>query len=245
MSDLGADGSELEPTTTAPSDDPPTTDPAPTGPTPTDPSPPGEPSGEEGSPDTTAPADPSGEDGGDGPDPSSPPTTSPSSPSTRTIEDRDIGLTLPPGWEGEIYRRAPEPVEHGPSVPRARRLQPTTRSIAHIGSFPLPPDRGDYGSGAVEIMRDEDVLIVLFEFEPDSATETMFAHEGIPHPLRASDFDPNQMQRPLPGMAGVQRFFNVGGQRSFCLYVVIGAYRRRQELVGRINEVLAAIHITA
>jgi hypothetical protein len=171
-------------------------------------------------------------------------TVEPPAPSTRSMNDRGIEVALPPGWEGEIYRRSPGEVRYDDQVPRSRQLQPTTRSVVHLGSFPLPPDRGDYGSGAVEIMRDEDVLIILFEFEPESATTAMFAASGLPHPLAAGDVDPNQMQRPLPGMAGVQRFFNIDEQRAFCLFVVIGSYARRKELVAKVNAVLADITIT-
>lgn len=161
-----------------------------------------------------------------------------------TIEDRGISVELGPGWEGEIYRRDPGRVAFDARVPVAARRQPTTRSVAHLANFPLPDDRGDYGSGAVEIMSTEDILVVLFEFEPDSATETMFAHDGIPAPLRPDDFHPDQMQRTMAGMAGVQRFFNVDGRRAFCLYIVIGDHARRARLTPRVNEVLADLTIT-
>jgi hypothetical protein len=171
-------------------------------------------------------------------------TVEPPAPTTRAMSDRGIAVELPPGWEGEIYRRAPGEVRYDEGVPRSRQLQPTTRSVVHLGSFPLPPDRGDYGSGAVEIMRDEDVLVILFEFEPESATTAQFASSGLPHPVTAADFDPNQMQRPLQGMAGMQRFFNVDEERAFCLFVVIGSYARRKELLPKINRVLSSITIT-
>lgn len=171
-------------------------------------------------------------------------TAEPPAPSTRSMSDRGIDLELPPGWEGEIYRRSPGEVRYDEGVPRSRQLQPTTRSVVHLGSFPLPPDRGDYGSGAVEIMRDEDVLVILFEFEPESATTAQFVSSGLPYPVTAADFDPNQMQRPLQGMAGMQRFFNVDEERAFCLFVVIGSYARRKELLPKINTVLSSITIT-
>ena len=50
------------------------------------------------------------------------------------------------------------------------------------------------------------------------------------------------MQRAIRGQAGVQRFFHDQG-RAFCLYVVIGAFARRRELVHRVNEVLATLTI--
>jgi hypothetical protein len=166
-------------------------------------------------------------------------------PGARTIDDRGISVVVPPGWEAEIYRRAPEKIDYADEVPLTRRFQETTRSIVHIANFPLPEKRGDYGSRAVEIMRDEDVLVILFEFEPGSAGEPMFEAEGLPRPIRGGDFDPNQMQRPLAGMAGVQRFFNVDRERCFCLFAVIGSYADRNVLAREVDEILAGITIEA
>lgn len=159
------------------------------------------------------------------------------------LEDHGIRVAVPAGWEGEIYRREADTVSFDERTPVSRQAQPTTRSVVHIGSFPLPGDRGDYGSGAVEIMRDEDVLVILFEFEPESAAEPMFSHDGIPYPIQPRDFDPNQMQRPLAGMAGVQRFFHVG-DRAFCLFVVIGSFAQRIALTDKVNAVLAQVELT-
>jgi hypothetical protein len=89
------------------------------------------------------------------------------------------------------------------------------------------------------------VLVILFEFEPDSAREVMFREQGIPGPLQAGDFHPQQMQRPLAGMAGVQRFFNVGGTRAFCLFAVIGSEADRDALAPEVNRILAGITIDA
>jgi hypothetical protein len=170
-------------------------------------------------------------------------TTAPPARAGRTIDDRGITVQVPPGWEGEIYRRAPESIEYDDRVPPARRRQETTRSVVHLGNFPLPEGRGDYGSGAVEIMGNRHVLVIVFEFEPDSATQPMFAASGIPGPLDPDDFDPDQMQRPLAGMAGVQRFFNVDRQRAFCLFAVIGSYDGRRQLTPLVNDVLAGMAI--
>jgi hypothetical protein len=164
-------------------------------------------------------------------------------PAPRAITDAGIRVELPAGWEGEIYRRDPGEVRYDRSVPAARQLQPTSRSVVHLASFPLPATRGDYGSGAVEIMRDEDVLVVLFEYEPESATTAMFARDGLPRRLRPTDFDPNEMQRPLAGMAGCQRFFNVDEARAFCLFAVIGSYSDRAELTAKVNAALDGITI--
>jgi hypothetical protein len=50
------------------------------------------------------------------------------------------------------------------------------------------------------------------------------------------------LNRQLPGQAGLQRFFNESG-RAFCLYVVIGAYQRRHDVVPAVNTVLATVQI--
>ena len=144
-------------------------------------------------------------------------------------------MSLPTGWEGVVYNREASLASLGES----------TNNVVHLANFPLPADRGDYGSGAVEIMRGRDILIILFEFDPSSAGEVMFAAAGIPTALDPDDFDPNQMQRPLPGMAGIQRFFNIDGERAFCLFTVIASYANRVGLTAQINEVLGGVEISA
>jgi hypothetical protein len=86
----------------------------------------------------------------------------------------------------------------------------------------------------------EDVLITVVEYHPDSTRSPLFATQGIPRPLRVAEFDPATLQRPLPGQAGVQRFFSSGG-RAYALYVVLGNYADRRRLVAVVNEVLATI----
>lgn len=148
------------------------------------------------------------------------------------------GLTVdvPRGWEAEIYRRRPEgffPLGVGGE---------TTHAIVHIGNFPLPARRGDFGSGAVEIMRSDDLLIVLFEHDPSSTSTALFQPKGIPN-VRTGDFDPNAMQRPLPGQSGAQYFFQEAG-RAFCLYVALGSHAQRAELVPQVNQILASVRIS-
>jgi hypothetical protein len=114
----------------------------------------------------------------------------------------------------------------------------------HAGSFPLPEDRGDYGSGAVEIMRPNDVFLALLEFPPDSVTTPMFAADGLSLPLLASEFDPQRMQRNIPGQSGMQRFFQVDG-RAFCLYAVIGSHTRRAVLAPVATDAVRSLLVTS
>lgn len=150
-----------------------------------------------------------------------------------------ISVDLPTGWEAEIYHRPAELAPHGVTG----EMRETTNAVCHVGDFPLPPDRGDFGSGAVEIMRANEVLIVLFEYNPDSAGTTLFERQGMPTSLAPDDFSPDTMQRPLPGQAGMQRFFSANG-RAFCLYVVLGSYADREALVPRVNTILETIEIS-
>lgn len=148
------------------------------------------------------------------------------------LEKAGIGVELPGGWEGSISGGDFALLADG-----AR--QPT---VMHLASFPLPAERGSFGSGAVELMGNLDVLIVLFEYGPDSVGTALFAQEGIPRNLLARQFDRNALQRPLPGQSGLQQFFTHKG-RAFCLYVVLGSHVDRQDVIPQLNAVLDSLVI--
>jgi hypothetical protein len=138
-------------------------------------------------------------------------------------------VEIPAGWDARIYRRAPKP--------GAR-----TAAVVHAGNFALPPGPGDFGGGAVEVMGEHHVLIVLMEHGPESAGTPLFAQPGPPPSLTAADFDPHGLQRGLPGQGGLQRFFSWEG-RPFVLYVVLGSYQRRARLVPLVNAFLRGLTI--
>lgn len=142
-----------------------------------------------------------------------------------------LEVEVPQGWDGEIYRRSdvPDP-QGGESLP-----------VVHLANFPLPGDRGDFGSGAVERMRFDNVFVALAEFGPESVGTTLFSASGVPT-IDPSDFDPNQMQRPLAGQSGAQYFFTHQG-RAFVLYVALGSHARRRELVPEVNHLLSGLQI--
>jgi hypothetical protein len=156
-----------------------------------------------------------------------------------------IEVSLPPGWEGRVFRRpvageaasADANIEGEPAAPME-----TTNAVLHASTIPLPPGVGDFASGAVDKLRHDDVLIVLFEYDPASADQPLFQASGLPRQLTPDDFSPNVMQRAIRGQAGAQKFFNDQG-RAFCLYVVLGAFARRADLVPRVNQVLASLTI--
>jgi hypothetical protein len=157
------------------------------------------------------------------------------------LSDAGISVSLPPGWDGQIRAAGQS---------RARRTQAdedegTTGfgSVLHAASFALPAERGDYGSGAVERMGGSDVLVCLLEHPPEDANAPLFERVGVPM-LSNAQFSPQTMQRAVPGAAGSQHFFQVGG-RPFCLYVVIGSFRTRGPLVRAANEVVRSIRVAA
>jgi hypothetical protein len=145
------------------------------------------------------------------------------------VRAHGVGVRSLEGWDARISRRPPtEPEER-------------THSVTHLANFPLPARRGDFGSGAVERMGRDDVLVVLVEFGPESASTPLFARHGLPKP-RTVDFDPRKLQRTLPGQSGGQWFFNTG-HRAFSLYVVLGSHDRRARLLPKVHAILEQLTI--
>jgi hypothetical protein len=153
------------------------------------------------------------------------------------LRSAGINVEVPSGWDARIFKR---PELQAASV--HAQGEPTTHAILHAANFALPSERGDFGSGAVELMRRGDVLVTLVEYHPNSAGSALFANEGLPRPLRPEEFDPSTLQRRMPGQAGVQRFFSSGG-RAYALYVVLGSYGDRRRLVELVNDVLATVDL--
>ena len=151
------------------------------------------------------------------------------------LTSHGIEVDIPQGWDGEIYKR---PSRLGSLAGPSEEVLP----VVHLANFPLGPDRGDFGSGAVEVMATDNVLIVLFEYGSQSVGTALFGASGIPT-VSAADFAPHTMQRPLPGQSGAQFFFTEGG-RAFCLYVVLGSHARRHELVPEVNLVLGTLSLS-
>ncbi|WP_436792524.1 hypothetical protein [Actinospongicola halichondriae] len=160
------------------------------------------------------------------------------------IEGHGIAVELPDGWEGSIDRR-PEEAQASASgtseAAGAGAQVDAEHPITHLANFPLPTNRGDYGSGAVETMSSTDVLVCLLEHGSEDVGTALFASEGIPR-LTPAQFSPAAMQRTVEGLSGTQAFFTENG-RAFCLYAVLGSHRDRRTLVPVINDLLDTLHI--
>ena len=146
------------------------------------------------------------------------------------LSGEGIKVDLPPGWEGAIGRSSE--LEDG----AVRNV------VAHFASFPLPPRRGDFGGGAVDLMQPDDALVVLFDYGASAVGSALFAFEGLPT-IDARDFDRDILQKSIRGQSGVQRFFTVSG-RAFCLYVVVGSHIDRAEILPEVRRLLDSVRIT-
>jgi hypothetical protein len=144
-----------------------------------------------------------------------------------SLNGHGLRLDLPTGWEGQVFRRSARPGA-------------AARAVLHAANFPLPPQRGDFGSGAVDAMGPRHVLVVLFEQDPAAADMPLFRQPLTR--LGPQDFNPNGLQRALPGQAGAQRFFSHNG-RAFTLYVVLGSHALRNSLAPLVNTVLAPLAV--
>ena len=149
-----------------------------------------------------------------------------------------LAVRVPAGWEAEIYRRGPDVAAYGGDAD-ALHYPP----ILHLATIALPPERGDFGGGALGAMTSRDAFISLFEYERRDAANALFAFDGPPWPLSTGDFDPSTLRVAIPGQTGCQRFFRARG-RAFALYVVLGSHTLRRLLVPAVNDALAAIEIS-
>lgn len=139
-----------------------------------------------------------------------------------------ITVRVPRGWDARLFRHACEAGE-------------TSNPVLHAANFPLPENRGDFGSGAVDLMTADDVFVSLFEYDPEAAATPMFARRGRPRP-QAGDFSPGQLQRTLRGQSGAQYFFHEAG-RAFCLYVVLGSHANRARLLPKVHALVDALEL--
>jgi uncharacterized surface protein with fasciclin (FAS1) repeats len=152
-------------------------------------------------------------------------------------------LDVPAGWDARIYRR-PAAGEvaaadaDGPPAPAGA----TTHAVVHASTIPMPPDIGDFGSAGVDQLGPNDAFVVIFDHGPDAVGQSLFSREGMPRLLEPGDFDPNVLQRSLPGQSGLQAFFTESG-RACCLYVVLGSHANSKRVVPRVNQVLADLQI--
>ncbi|CAN5407357.1 hypothetical protein BH10ACT1_BH10ACT1_18550 [soil metagenome] len=163
------------------------------------------------------------------------------------LQAHGIETDLPPGWEGRIaLRTAPGAAARSSAEPASRALGTegeVPNPVVHLANFALPEQRGDFGSGAVDVMTEADVLVVLVEYGPDAVGQALFKRKGIPTDLAPNMFSGSALQRTISGQAGCQVFFTVE-DRAFCCYTVLGRQSAANRVLPQANATLAATRIT-
>jgi hypothetical protein len=160
------------------------------------------------------------------------------------VRAHGIAVKPPAGIDVRIRRRRPD----GPAVASdggTGVVDPSGevfRPVVHLSTRPLTEERGDFGGGFVEGLGARDALVCLIELDPSTAGSAMVGDRPLPDRLTAADFHPDTMQRTIAGQAGAQVFCTAAG-RAFCLYVVLGSYRARHEVLPVVNRMLAAIAV--
>lgn len=141
-----------------------------------------------------------------------------------------LAAAQPTGWSLSIARR------------EAAASGERTHPVLHACTRAMPRDRGDFGSGVVDLLAPDDIFVALIEYGAEVADVGLFARQGMPR-LAPSQFDPNRLQRPVPGRSAAQHFFSDGG-RAFCLFTVIGSHARRMVTVPQAAQLVRGFRVT-
>ena len=158
------------------------------------------------------------------------------------IDNQGFSIDLPSPWEGAVSNS-----EVSQSVQNRADFQGVaiqTPPVLHLSSTQMPSLRGDFGSGAVDLLTDSDSFIAVVEYGAEALGTALFDTGGLPRQLRHRDFQANGLQRQIPGQAGYQHFCTENG-RALCLYVVIGATHAARQLTRDVNNILPRLEISA
>lgn len=153
-----------------------------------------------------------------------------------------FAVDLPQRWEGAVRLGEVGDQLRARAARAGREVH--TPPVLHLTTASLPQVRGDFGSGAVDLLGTDDVFVAVVEYGPDSVGTALFDTGPMPRRLSPADFTPNGLQRAIPGQAGAQVFCTEQG-RALCLYAVIGDHRRASRLSARVGEVLDRIEVVA
>ena len=123
-------------------------------------------------------------------------------------------------------------------------LEVQTPPVLHLSSAPLPTDRGDFGSGAVDLLGGEDAFVAIVEYGAESLGTALFDTGPLPRRLDHTRFRPDGLQRAIAGQSGYQHFCTENG-RALCLYVVLGAHHQARRLTRRVTDVLSRVRIAS
>jgi len=140
-----------------------------------------------------------------------------------------LRLEVPAGWEARVRRQAPSQPGRPGNV------------LLHAATVPLPEQRGDFGSGVVELLGPDDAFVAMFEYDEKDAGKVLFRSPRVPVP-KPSDFSPDVLQRTRAGNTGAQWFFSVAG-RAFSLHAVLGSHARRAPGAAKVARLLQGLTV--
>jgi hypothetical protein len=147
------------------------------------------------------------------------------------LEGHGLRVQLPPRFEARIFRHPPGPGEE-------------TYPVAHFATMPIPPNVGDTGNGALQLLGTRDAFVALIEYGPESADRRMFAGKVLPRRLEPDVFKPYRSRSGQPHHSGAQFFFVESG-RPFTLYIVLGSHLGRRAVLPTVDALLQGIEVAA
>jgi len=146
-----------------------------------------------------------------------------------TLVAGGLRLELPAGWEARVRRQAPSQPGRPGNV------------LLHASTIPLPEQRGDFGSGVVELLGPDDAFLAMFEYDEKDAAKVLFRSPRLPAP-KPSDFSPDALQRTRAGNTGAQWFFSLAG-RAFSMHAVLGSHARRAPGAAKVAYLLQGLTV--
>ncbi|CAN5336535.1 hypothetical protein BH23ACT9_BH23ACT9_24110 [soil metagenome] len=156
------------------------------------------------------------------------------------VEGHGFRVDLPAPWEGALQLGDVSPDVEQRAAFQGRIVQ--TPPVLHLSSAQLPPGRGDFGSGAVDLLSADDAFVAIVEYGADSVGTALFDTGPLPRRLDHRRFTADGLQRAIPGQAGYQHFCTENG-RALCLYVVLGAQHQARRLTRQVDDVLSRVRI--
>jgi hypothetical protein len=145
------------------------------------------------------------------------------------MDSGGLSLDPPPGWEVRVKRQAPSQPGRPGNV------------LLHAATVPLPDNRGDFGSGVVDLLGPDDAFVSLLEYDRRDVDAVLFVATRLPVP-KPSDFSTATLQRTRAGNTGAQWFFRLAG-RPFTLHAVLGSHARRAPGAVKVAQLLRTLEV--
>lgn len=158
------------------------------------------------------------------------------------VQAHGFSVDLPSPWEGAVRLGETSPAVRERAAFRGLEIQ--TPPVLHLSSASLPADRGDFGSGAVDLLGDADAFMAVVEYGAENLGTALFDTGPLPRRLDHRWFRPDGLQRAIAGQSGYQHFCTENG-RPVCLYVVLGAHHQARGLTRQVNDILSSIRIAS